>query len=214
MHPESVTLVCFAVKEEAKSFNQLAGGRPNIEILLTGMGSSNSANALRTRLTSTRPGLVVSSGFTGGLKPGLATGRVLFSSPQNSAMEQALVKAGAEPARFCFSERIVTSVQDKKRLHEKTGAAAVEMESKIICALCQERQIPCVTVRVVLDTAEEDLPLDFNQLLTPDDRMDFGKLALTLFKHPGKIPALMRLRQQTDLAAKRLAEVLARALLN
>lgn len=214
MHRESATLVCFAVKEESKFFKPLAGHRPNIEILLTGMGASNAANALRTRLTHTPPGLVVSSGFAGGLKPGLTTGSILFSSRQNGTLEQALVKAGAQPGRFCLADRIVTSVQDKKHLRETTGADAVEMESQVICTLCQEREIPCVTVRVVLDTAEEDLPLDFNQLLTADDRMDFRKLALALLKQPGKIPALLRLGKQTGLAAKQLGEVLARALVN
>lgn len=213
MHPEPVTLVCFAVKEEAKFFKPLAGTRPHLQILLTGMGSSNAANTLRTRLANARPELVVSAGFAGGLKPGLTTGSVLFSNCENSSLAQALAKAGAEPVRFCFSEKIVTSAQDKKRLHEKTGAAAVEMESQVICALCQERQIPCVTVRVVLDTAEEDLPLDFNELLTADARMDFGKLALALLRSPGKIPALLRLGKRTDLAGRRLAAALARVLL-
>lgn len=208
MHPGPLTLVCFAVKEEAKFFKPLADGQPNIQTLLTGMGSHNAAKALQKQLANSPPGLVVSSGFAGGLKPGLATGSILFSNPGNIAIEKALLKTGAEPARFCFSERIVTLAQDKKRLHEKTGAAAVEMESQIIAGLCQERQIPCVTVRVVLDTAEEDLPLDFNRLLTEDERMDFGKLAMALLTRPGKIPALWRLGKRSDQAARRLAGAL------
>ena len=214
MHAGPSTLVCFAVKEEAKFFKPLAVGRPNIQILLTGMGSANAANALQRRLANAPPGLVISSGCAGGLKPGLATGNILFSNPGNAAIERALLKTGAEPARFCFSERIVALAQDKKRLHEETGAAAVEMESQTIADLCQERQIPCVTVRVVLDTAEEDLPLDFNRLLTEDARMDFRKLALALLKRPGKIPALWRLGKRSNQAARRLAGALKDAFFN
>jgi hypothetical protein len=65
-------------------------------------------------------------------------------------------------------------------------------------------------VRVILDTANEDLPLDFNQLMTADQKMSYGKLALALAKSPGKVGALLRLRQQTEAAAGKLAEVLGR----
>ena len=64
-----------------------------------------------------------------------------------------------------------------------------------------------------MDTAEEDLPFDFNQFLSKDERLDMAKLALAIVKHPGKIPSLLRLRQQSDTAARRLSEVLGRVLL-
>jgi hypothetical protein len=65
-------------------------------------------------------------------------------------------------------------------------------------------------VRVILDTANEDLPLDFNQLMTIRQKMSFGKLSLAVAKSPGKIVALRRLQKQAGAAARRLAEVLAR----
>jgi adenosylhomocysteine nucleosidase len=210
MNPAALTLVAFAVKEEAKFFKPLASTRSNVEILLTGMGSPNAEKALRGFLKNRRPGLVVSAGFAGGLKPGLASGTVLFSNPEDEGLARALAAAGSQSARFHFARRVATQAQEKKRLYEQTEADAVEMESQTIGAVCREHGIPSVTVRVVLDTVDEDLPLDFNQLLTPDERMDMGKLALALVKRPGKIPSLLRLREQSDTAAKRLAEVLGR----
>ena len=52
-------------------------------------------------------------------------------------------------------------------------------------------------MRVILDTANEDLPLDFNQLMTADQKMSYGKLALALVKSPGKVGALLRLQKQS-----------------
>jgi hypothetical protein len=78
--------------------------------------------------------------------------------------------------------------------------------------VCRERGIPCATVRVISDTANEDLPLDFNQLSRPDMSLDFGKLALAVAKSPGKIGALLRLQKQTQLAAEALAATLAKVI--
>ena len=213
MNLDSLKLVCFAVKEEAKFFNALASGHQNIRIVLTGIGPNNAEREMRRLLQEIQPRLVVSAGFAGGLRPSLSSGTVLFSKSQDAALEQALAKAGAKPAQFHFAKHVATRSEEKKHLHQKAGADAVDMESQVIAAVCREHGIPSVTVRVVLDTAEEDLPFDFNQFLSKDERLDMAKLALAIVKHPGKIPSLLRLRQQSDTAARRLSEVLGRVLL-
>ncbi|MEP6662895.1 MAG: hypothetical protein ABJC04_04430, partial [Verrucomicrobiota bacterium] len=89
---------------------------------------------------------------------------------------------------------------------------AVEMESAAIHAICVERKIPCATLRVISDTANEDLPLDFNTLSKPDKNLDYGKLFLAIAKSPGKIGALLQLQRKTKFAAEKLAEVLAQTI--
>jgi hypothetical protein len=78
--------------------------------------------------------------------------------------------------------------------------------------VCREQKIPCATLRVILDTAREDLPLDFNQLMTAEQKMNYGKLALTLAKSPAKVSGLLKLQQQTKTAAEKLGQVLAAVL--
>ena len=204
------TLVCFAVKEEARFFRERVSGS-DIQVLVTGMGQRNAERTIQAWLAKERPKLVVSAGFAGGLRPGLSRNTVLFDT-EEGALVKALKAAGAYPATFNCAPRVAATVKEKRALFEMTGADAVEMESGTIRKLCQQQHLPSATVRVVLDTAEVDLPLDFNVLLTEDQQLHPGKLALALAKSPGKIAALLQLRRHSTRAARRLAEVLAHAM--
>jgi adenosylhomocysteine nucleosidase len=88
----------------------------------------------------------------------------------------------------------------------------VEMESGVIRAVCRERGIPSATVRVISDSADENLPLDFNRLMDAEQNLSYVRLALALVSSPGKIPALITLQKRTRTAAKNLAKVLTRVI--
>jgi len=203
-------LVCFAVKEEAAPFRRRFGPQQSrAEVLITGLGAANAERTLRALLNSPhRPALVLSCGFAGGLRPGLETGAVLYENEAGHVIKSRLEEAGARMGRFMFSTRVATTAEEKRALWEESKADAVEMESQTICVICREQGIPSATVRVVLDTAARDLPLDFNQLMTADQRMSYGKLALALVRSPGKIEALLQLQKQSRSAAEKLADVL------
>jgi nucleoside phosphorylase len=221
------TLICFALKEEAAPFRKIAADKPDVAIIVTGVGRKNAEKSLREFLATHSPELVLTCGFAGGLNPDLHLGDVVFEIvPRSSRGDEAQIKignqseppyvgcydklaaAGAKPAKFFCADRITTTVAEKKKLRVETGADAVEMESEAIQAFCRERGIPCATVRVISDTANEDLPLDFNRLSKPDMNLDYGKLAWAIARSPGKIGALLKLQKQTRFAAERLADIL------
>ena len=205
------TLICFALKEEAAPFRNVAAAQA-ASILLTGIGRQNAEKSLREFLAggaSVPPDLVLTCGFAGGLNPDLKLGEVVFETSDEN-LRAKLLGAGAKPLKFFCADRIATTVAEKKKFRAETGADAVEMESAAIHAVYRDRGIPCATIRVISDTANEDLPLDFNALSQPDKNLDFGKLFLAIAKSPGKIPALMQLQKKTQYAAGQLAEVLAK----
>ena len=204
--PDSV-LVCFALKEEAAPFRKIAAGKSGVSILITGIGRDNSRRSLVNQLTQSTPALVLTCGFAGGLDPALKIGDVVFE-PADASPREKLLRAGAKPGKFFCANRIASTAVEKKKLRADTRADAVEMESAEIHAVCRERGIPCVTVRVISDTAQDDMPLDFNQLSKPDMSLDFGKLAWAIAKSPGKISALLKLQKETSFAARKLADVL------
>ncbi|MDD5139705.1 MAG: hypothetical protein PHY43_05520 [Verrucomicrobiales bacterium] len=205
------TLVCFALNEEAAPFRKLALRIPDVEILVTGIGAKNAETSLRRFLAKRLPKLVLTCGFAGGLNPELACGDVVFMTGY-PALEERLLNADARLANFFSAPRIATTVAEKKQLRAETGADVVEMESGAILAVCRENRIPCAMVRAISDTASENLPLDFNRLMRTDMSMDPVKLAWAIAKAPWKIGALMQLHKKTSVAAKELADVLAKVI--
>jgi hypothetical protein len=219
-HPGVVTLIVGIGRQNAeksvRSF--LAGGARTVAVCqdLASRSENHLSGQARLAGTLAPPSLVLTCGFAGGLNPDLKIGDVIYECGMRNAecgnWEKRLLAAGAQPAKFTCTDRIAITAMEKWKLCIDTGADAVEMESAAIHAICAEKKIPCVTVRVISDTAHEDLPLDFNALAKADRSIDFGKLAWAIAKSPGKIPQLMQLQKKTKFAAERLAAVLAKVL--
>ncbi len=230
--PGPPRLFLFAVPEEARPFvaklrgdgmavasrSTGVGGRSRPawsfdgdEARVTGMGRENAARGSEKAL-EIRPGMVLTCGFAGGLDPALPGGTVVFDADPGFPLVDRLAAAGAVAVRFHCADHVAVTVAEKAALRRSTGADAVEMESSVIRAMCRERDIPSATVRVVSDAAGEDLPLDFNALMTPGMDLHFGKLAWCLVRSPGKIPELIRFQKRVSRAAEQLAQTLVQLL--
>jgi len=188
------------------------GRLEEMEMLITGIGRENAERKLHSALKRAPYQLVLSCGFAGGLNPYLTVGTVVFSTDEDAGLTPALLAAGACPVRFHCADRVATTVEEKQALWKETGADAVEMESQIIRAICRAHEIPSATIRVISDAAHENLPLDFNVLMTAEQELNYGKLALALLGSPQKIPAILRLQRQTQFAARNLAKVLTKVM--
>ena len=205
-------LICFAVKEEAAPFLRSCVSK-QLKILITGMGGKNAERALAKTLAEFQPEMVLTCGFAGGLNPALRGGEVVFSADENFPLHSRLAAAGAKPASFFCAKRVATSAREKSKLRSDTGRDVVEMESEIIRRICHERKIPGATIRVISDSADQDLPLDFNRLMNSNCELSLAKLILTVLIRPWKIPALMRLQKKSQAAAENLGRVLEKLLI-
>jgi adenosylhomocysteine nucleosidase len=119
-----------------------------------------------------------------------------------------LSEFGCISGTFHCSKRVAVTAEEKRELWKTTGADAVEMESSVIRTICREFRVPSATIRVISDTAQQDLPLDFNALMTSDDKINYARLAWAVLTSPGKIPQLIDFQRQTIVAAQSLANVL------
>ena len=202
-------LVCFAVREEAEGLSALTGPRASRAIEITGMGVRNAAKAIQAALEQWRPRSVITAGFAGGLNPGLPRGAVVYDPDDELRLAAKLQELAARPAVFHCAPRIAVTAAEKAALRQQTGADAVEMESASIRAACRQAGVPCGTIRVISDAAQDELPLDFNALMTTTDRIDWWKFARTLVLKPAVIPRLLEFQRHTRAAAQNLGRVLA-----
>ncbi len=180
-------------------------------MVVTGMGGAaaeSSVSRVLAEFSSTaRPSLVLTCGFAGGLNPAFQTGMVLFDAG-DEAVAGRLRRAGAVPARFHCAPRVAITRAEKAALRRDTQADAVEMESGVIRRLCADRGLPSATVRVISDAADEDLPIDFNPLITPVGTLRLGGLIGQVMRRPGSIPGMLALQSKTSAAAVALGRCL------
>jgi nucleoside phosphorylase len=134
---------------------------------------------------------VVSTGFCGALDPELKVGDIV----ENGIWSE---------------DRVAVSAEEKRKLRERTGSRVVEMEYAAVAAKAAEWGVPCRAIRVVSDTAQEDLPLDFNRYRDDDGRFQLARIAVAGLMRPfSALPELMRLDRQSRIASEKLGEFLA-----
>lgn len=201
-------LLCFAVKEEGKFFTP----PPGLRVTITGMGRSNATAAMEKIFASFTPRAVLTCGFAGGLNPRLNCDDIVYEADAELKIDERWKQAGANPVNFFCARRVAITVEEKQRLWRSTGLDAVEMESQAIREFCREKSVPSATVRVISDSAHEDLPLDFNTLLTPAQKIDYSKLTWALVRSPTKLGQLLAFQQKTVSAAKSLGQFLQKVL--
>jgi len=188
-----------------------------VRVLLTGIGTSAAAEAVRWALQSPAD-LFISTGFAGALRPDLGVGDVLAASVVCRAEKELAVASDREllaaacdvgarrVERFLTSERMVAGTAEKMAL---VGAAdAVEMESFVILAEAARHGVRAVAVRSASDTLETPLLYDFDRVCDARGRIRLGALAVEILRQPRHIPNLIRLARDCRTAAQELANFL------
>ena len=194
-------------------------GSADVTVYLTGIGWRIPEIKFR-ELLAEKPDACVSSGLAGGLKPDLKRGDVVATRFVRTRDDQTMVGAngqlvkvaeesGAKVVEKCItSPQIVGQAQFKRAMGE--FGDIVDMESFRIMSVVTGTKIPAVTIRAISDTVDEDMPLDFSQVLDARGHVQTRQLTMQLARYPHKIPALIRFGKESQRAGERLADFLDR----
>jgi adenosylhomocysteine nucleosidase len=141
---------------------------------------------------------IINTGFCGALDPSLRVGDIVVWGDAPS-------KASYVSGEISSSDRVVVTAEEKLRLREKTGAVAAEMEAGAVKKIAEAWGVPFYCIRAVSDTANEDMPLDFNLYRDKEGRFSLPKIALAAVRRPfTRIPALRRLEANCNVASESL----------
>ena len=167
-------------------------------------------------------GGLISFGVAGGLAPYLKPGRCVIG-PQvidgddtretDPRWAQRLTRLipGSVCGAIAGVHEPIAHADDKRRLHQATGALAVDMESHIVAEAAERHRVPLAAIRVVVDPVERTIPRSALAGSRPDGTIDAIAVMRSLARYPRDLVGLIRL--SLDTRAARAALVRGRDLL-
>jgi len=176
-------------------------GPTSLRVAFSGVGAPE-MRALADTAFDAPAGLVISAGIAGGLKPQYRRSDILVASRlRTTAVDRTLVlddrlvslasRCGATIVdSFVTVDRMILRAQEKEVLGRDADAA--DMESFAVISEAGTRGIAGVAIRVVGDTADEDLPLDFTRALRADHMISVSRVLAEVVLQPGRWPLLLR----------------------
>lgn len=216
--PAARLAVIAALEIEARTLDFLSN-EPELRVYVSGPGPERAGIAARGAIAE-GAGALLAWGIAGALGGDVDCGdvivpaRVLSAAGEwtlNAAWRQRVAAAlgtrfGVGESALYSSAQVVTRPQAKRDLAERTGAAAVDMESAAVAEAAAAAGLPCIVIRVIADGPDDTLPEGIEALLTSDGRTRYRGL-LPLLLAPWRIPALLMLAQRSSAARRVLCEV-------
>jgi adenosylhomocysteine nucleosidase len=222
----TVVGICAALPQEARA---IAGLTPRVGdqlrlpgghlLAVAGMGAAR-ARMAGMRLLDAGATALISWGTVGALAPGVDAGtlvipvRVVDSCGQvfitDEAWRQRMLRRAngrllrTTPGLLAQAGQVIRTPGEKRDLHQRLGAVAVDMESAALAEVAREAAVPFIVVRAVTDTARMSIPGSVMHAMDPAGRIHLRRLLSGVLCHPADMIALVRLAKGYRAAAAAL----------
>ena len=161
---------------------------------------------MREELRTNRASFLLSIGFSGALDPTLRTGDIVVSEriladghnpvDLDATFAQATLRALSnggvrvhDGPTITVREPVLTA-SGKADLHERTGAAAVDMETYWIATEATNADVPMVSARTIIDEAHQNLPRFAAAIMSDGGRHELQH-ALKALRNPANIKPMI-----------------------
>ena len=216
-----------AMDREVRGIRQeglgLPGGPTAIMVKVSGTGKDNAVSGIKSLLESpTPPDIVLSVGYAAALKDDLKTGdlviskqfhinegtEVLESDSRLVDLTRGILDRSEELRGFIGDSvtvpHVAASKREKMELVNRTDALIANMEDYWIGKGAIEAGVPFISVRAVVDTAEQNMP----GFVAGLGNAGPGRQALSVGVHaivrPWTVPSLLNLSNQVKVAQESL----------
>jgi adenosylhomocysteine nucleosidase len=197
-------------------------GDANVNVVLTGVGGKSAWLETTRIVWGGDIDICVSSGLAGALRAEYQLGDILAAKEVQAvswkrivASDTRLIQLAEEHGAravgsFYSADRVIGSASEKRELGRV--ADAVEMESGEVLYEASVFGAKVIAIRGISDAVDEDLPLDFNRVMTQAGEVSIPKVLGEVVRHPTSVPALVRFGKQSRTAAEKLGVFLDRYL--
>jgi nucleoside phosphorylase len=198
-------------------------GQSRARVALSGVGAPETRRLIEALCTG-RIDALLAVGLAGALRDPYVCSDVIVARRAQLVASGSLVASDArlvEIASQCgakvievllCADRTAGRVDEKRRLAAQ--GEAIDMESFRILEEAQRRGVPSVAIRVIGDSADEGLPLDFDQAVRADGTVNMMNLVGQAVRAPSRWSALVSFGSRQRRAVHALAGFLDRFVTN
>jgi len=192
-----------------------------VAVAIGGPGQRAARRAAELLLIGHRPRWMISAGFAGSLNPAFARNDLVLPDEliDGQSFRQAVSKppglAARRPhhtGRLLTVNQAVTSRQERDELRQIYAADSVDMETAAVAALCQEKAVRFLSIRVISDDAHAELPREVATMLHRSGSYRVGAALRAVWQRPSSLKDFWRLYEHALEAAGRLAQFVFRCL--
>jgi adenosylhomocysteine nucleosidase len=199
-------------------------GETRLAIIQSGMGGAAAKKATELILKAYAPKRVISAGYCGALQESFERFDILVANRlvdvasdesvplfEETSSSTELQWQGEKSQRaytgtLVSTEKVVQNSEKKKELHDRYDAQGVDMETFSVYRVCREREVPFLSIRIVLDTLHDELPADLEHVLNADSNAEkLGAALGALWRRPSSAKDMYQLKENALLATDRLA---------
>jgi len=192
-----------------------------VAVATGGPGRRAARRAAEVLLIGHRPRWIISAGFAGALNPAFARNDLILPDEvidrhggRHLVDRPPAVGAGCPHAtgRLLTLDQPVLSAEEKKELRRTFEADLVDMETSAVAAVCNEKLVRFLSIRVISDDAHGDLPREVATLLSRTGSYRVGAAMRAVWRRPSSLKDFWALYEHALEAAGRLAQFVARCL--
>jgi adenosylhomocysteine nucleosidase len=190
-----------------------------VVVVLSGVGRRAGRLGAETLIAGHRPSWLLSAGFAGALDPSLVRNDLVIAH-QVIDLEGNLIDIDTSVidlpetvrtrGRLLTVDRIIARSADKAELRHQYQADLLDMETSSLALLARERNLRFLSVRVISDNSNADLPSEITAMLTHTGSYRMGVALRALWHRPSTLKDFWTLHTRALESADRLASCIRR----